>query len=197
MANKEKRVFLSPPNPEDTRIGILAAYEIKRLVEEDPLLACKIISKAEKAFQQTSFNVEDYCRNADNTIGPATFGEATSYIHTNHNGTLILQISPPGPICFSDENIWVDTKAVPESTLAAIEANSIGKALSTYASITGFDLDSLAPTGIEKAERLDMFADEFLVLSYPIQSIPFPAFAHEIRMRAKDVICHEVHNSAT
>jgi len=209
------------PRPEDTRIGILAAHELRRLVETHPLEACKVLANAERSFQQRVYQVHDYSRDALGDFGDPDFNTsyntdlntdydtATSYLFTNSNGTLILHVSPLGPIRFSEDEAWFEHRTLPASVLDTMREEARGAKLSRYITVDGFDIDLLAPEGIEKVEIMDMlnpggtpppagktvlFKDEHTVLRYPIQSIPFPDFAHEIRMRAISVIGEDVHS---
>ena len=197
------------PDPADTRIGILAAHELRRLVETHPLEACKVLSKAEKFFQQKVYQVHDYSRDADGTYGNTTLDAGTSYLFTNSDGTLIVHVSPPGPIRFSEDEAWFEHRTLPASVLDTIRNEAAGARLSDYITVDGFDIDLLAPDGIEEVDTMDMLnpggsiptkgliplhKDIHTILRYPIQAIPFPNFAHEIRMRAVSVIGKQVHS---
>ena len=196
----------------DTRIGLLAAHELRRLVETHPLEACKVLSKAERFFQQRVYQVHDYSRDGDGAYGNTTFDVGTSYLFTNSDGTLIVHVAPPGPIRFSEDEAWFEHRTLPASVLETIREEAQGAKLSAYIAVEGFDIDLLAPEGVEEAEIMDMlnpegtpppagktplFKDEHTILRYPIRSIPFPDFAHEIRMRAISVIGEGVHSSPT
>ena len=93
--------------------------------------------------------------------------------------------------------------------LETIREEARGTKLSAYITVDGFDIDLLAPEGVEEVEIMDMlnpegspppagktplFKDEHTILRYPIQSIPFPAFAHEIRMQAISVMGEQIHS---
>lgn len=198
------------PNPSDTRIGLLAAHELRRLVETHPLEACKVLSKAERFFQQRVYQVHDYSRDGDGTYENTTFDVGTSYLFTNSDGTLIVHVAPPGPIRFSEDEAWFEHRTLPASVLETIRQEAIGVKLSAYITVDGFDIDLLAPEGVEEVKTMDMLNPEgsipkkgmvplhqdiHTILRYPIKSIPFPDFAHEIRMRAISVIGEGVHSS--
>jgi len=93
--------------------------------------------------------------------------------------------------------------------LETIREKARGAKLSDYITVDGFDIDLLAPKGIEEVDTMDMlypggsvprnrltplYQDIHTILRYPIQSIPFPAFAHEIRMQAISVIGEQIHS---
>lgn len=198
------------PDPASTRIGHLAAHELRRLVETHPLEACKVLSKAERFFQQRVYQVHDYSRDGDGAYGNTTFDVGTSYLFTNSDGTLIVHVCPPGPIRFSEDEAWFEHRTLPASVLETIREEAQGAKLSDYITVDGFDIDLLAPEGVEEVEIMDMlnpegtpppagktllFKDEHTILRYQVQSIPFPDFAHEIRMRAISVIAEGVHSS--
>lgn len=198
------------PKPADTRIGLLAAHELRRLVETHPLEACKVLSKAERFFQQRVYQVHDYSRDGDGTYENTTFDVGTSYLFTNSDGTLIVHVAPPGPIRFSEDEAWFEHRTLPASVLETIRQEAIGVKLSAYITVDGFDIDLLAPEGVEEVKTMDMLNPEgsipkkgmvplhqdiHTILRYPIKSIPFPDFAHEIRMRAISVIGEGVHSS--
>ncbi|WP_298843420.1 hypothetical protein [uncultured Salinicola sp.] len=197
------------PDPANTRIGILAAHELRRLVATHPLEACKVLSKAEKFFQQKVYQVHDYSRDATGAYGNTDFATGTSYLFTNSDGTLIVHVTPPGPIRFSEDEAWFEHRTLPASVLDTIREEAPGTMLSRYITVDGFDIDLLAPDGIEEVDTMDLLnpggdipkkgliplhQDIHTILRYPIQSIPFPAFAHEIRMQAVSVIGEEVHS---
>ena len=198
------------PDPADTRIGLLAAHELRRLVETHPLEACKVLSKAERFFQQRVYQVHDYSRDGSGAYGNTTFDVGTSYLFTNSDGTIIVHVAPPGPIRFSEDEAWFEHRTLPASVLDTIREKAIGVKLSAYITVEGFDIDLLAPEGVEEVETMDMLNPEgniptkglaplhqdiHTILRYPIQSIPFPDFAHEIRMQAISVIGGGVHSS--
>lgn len=195
------------PGRSEPRIGLLAAHELRRLVETDPVLACNVLARAESAIVGRTAQAASYSLLSDGHTTEGHVEGATAFLYSQMQGTVVVHISPPGPISITDGEIWLAHDGLPSGLISGIDPLRPGRP-SDYVRIDGLDIDALAPGGIEQVESMDMLnparaprgpglktLHEELVtfLRYPVLSIPFGTFAHEIRMRAAAVITDAVH----
>ena len=174
---------------DDLRIGLYAAHELRRIAHIDPPRIAAILGKIVKVFRKKQYIVETFHETSSGIIVTDNPNAPNSHLFvvdtdTDPDPTVMCYHSVVEGTEISDESLNLDPDYYPQSLIQTALANGKGRSLSSLIQIAGFDVDTLAPKGIE-----EVYEDDGIVFRYTPQSIPFLPF--------RDTLLEDIRNMRT
>ena len=160
----------------DIQIGLLAAHELRRFAEMNPTLVADVLSRVNEKSAGVIRTIANINDPGDGTLAEDIGTEESHYFSYDFDHiTIICNRLCNDCADLSDKSLRIHAHRYPDAFIDTLDEGKVGAKLSEFLQVDGFDIDTLAPGGIEKVDT--KFDPKF---SYSVQSIPFAPFRDEL-----------------